>query len=294
MPILLSLSALLKGVGVSVYEALSDYGIRQDSHGKREGAAAALPLPTMLVLAFRNTLRRKRRLLVTVVTMALGVAIFSTGFNVRESLSTLLSDIREGMRHDVQVVFRTQIPKDRALAPFHSMENMTRVETWSGGNGELQTRVVSTDDSVGIIALPYNTDLFRLRIEKGRWLQKSKEPEVVMNQQALEVYGHPKVGENHSLKSAGKQLTVRLVGVVWELAKPKIYIDQDQYNAFANPDHLVNSLMFVAKDKSYGTVMALKKEVEKAIAPTDLNVLYVMSQAECVFRTILNTDSDPS
>jgi ABC-type antimicrobial peptide transport system permease subunit len=40
--------------------------------------------------------------------------------------------------------------------------------------------------------------------------------------------------------------------------------------------------MFVAKDKRYGQVMALKREIEAAIAGSDLSVLYVMSQAERV------------
>lgn len=281
MPVLFSLPYLLKGVRVSVYEALSDYGIRQESHGKNRSAHALL-MPTILVMAFRNTLRRKRRLMITVTTMALGVAIFDTGFNVRQSLWTLLSDVKEGMRHDVQVVLRNQMPKEQALAPFRSLDNVDRIETWNGGKGEVQSRVVSTAEGVGVVALPYNTDLVNLRVEKGRWLQGSKEPEVVMNQHAVELYGDPKVGEFRYLKLAGKELAVKLVGVVWELDKPKIYIDEKQYDDFANPDHLVNSLMFVAKDKSYDKVMALKREIEKAIAPTDLSVLYVMSQAERV------------
>ena len=40
--------------------------------------------------------------------------------------------------------------------------------------------------------------------------------------------------------------------------------------------------MFVSKDKRYDKVMELKSEIEAAIAPSDLNILYVMSQAERV------------
>jgi putative ABC transport system permease protein len=214
--------------------------------------------------------------------MALGVAIFSTGFNVRQSLWNLLSDVREGMKHDVQVVLRSQLPRERALAPFQTIDNVRRIETWNGGKGELQNRIVSTEDAVGIVALPYNTDLFRLRVEKGRWLQGPNAPEVVMNQQAVEAYGHPEVGDKHVVRVAGKQLTTTLVGIVWELDQPKVYMDQDVYDSFANPGHLVNSLMFVAKDKSYDRVTALKKDIEKAIVSSDLDVLYVMSQAERV------------
>ena len=80
----------------------------------------------------------------------------------------------------------------------------------------------------------------------------------------------------------GTKFTAKLVGVVEELEKPKVYIDQAQYDEVANPNHNINSLMFVAKDKRYDKVMELKRDIEAAIASSDLNVLYVMSQAERV------------
>lgn len=282
VPILFSLPALVKGVRVSVYDAISDYGIPREGTGNKTDKVSFISLPTLLVMAIRNTRRRKYRLLLTVVTMAFGVAVFSTGFNVRQSLWMLLSDVKDGMKHDVQVVLGSPLPKDHALAPFQTIKNISRIEAWNGGKGELQNKVVSTNDGVGVVALPYDTDLFNLKMEKGRWLKGGKAPEVVMNQQAVELYKNPKVGETHLMKVAGKELTVRLVGIVMEFEKPKIYMDRELYDAFANPGHLVNSLMFVADNKGYDQIMDLKKDIEKAIAKTDLNVLYVMSQAERV------------
>jgi putative ABC transport system permease protein len=119
-----------------------------------------------------------------------------------------------------------------------------------------------------------------LSFVQGRWLKSGGEPEAVMNQQAMKTYGNPAIGEYQQLNLGGKMMKVKLVGVVEEFDKAKIYLDKEQYDAVANPDHLVNSLMFVAQDKSYAGVVALKKEIEKAIAPTGLNVLYVMSPAE--------------
>jgi putative ABC transport system permease protein len=144
----------------------------------------------------------------------------------------------------------------------------------------MQSKVVATDDGVGVVALPPETDLVRLRVIEGRWLKSSGAPEVVMNQGAREIFGFPAVGAEQSLAVGGGHLKVRLVGVVEEFEKPKIYIDRDVYDAVANPEHKVNSLMFVARDRGYDQVIALKKEIERAIGPTDLNVLSVMSQAE--------------
>lgn len=281
LPILLSLPAIMKGINVSVHDALSDYGIAP-AGGAAAKKAAPSWMPRTLLLALRNSLRQKKRLLITVAAMALGVAIFSTGFNVRASLALLLADFNRSMKHDVQVVLKDQIARDQALAVFRGIKNVDRVETWSGGRGVLQSQVVSTDTGMGIVALPHDTDLFQPSIVAGRWLERSEEPEVVMNQQALELYGNPAIGSSQSLELGGHTRAVKLVGVVEELEKAKIYIDQAHYDAFANPDHRVNSLMFVAKDKGYDRVMALKGEIEAAIARSGLNILYVMSQAERV------------
>ncbi|MBI4972217.1 MAG: FtsX-like permease family protein [Candidatus Omnitrophica bacterium] len=282
LPILLSLPAILKGTRISVREALSDYGIQQDAVAKKSKLLNRVPLPRNLVLAFKNTMRRKKRLAITVAAMALGVAIFSTGFNVQQSLNDLLSDVNNSMKHDVQVVLINQIPKEEALKYFSGIGNISRIETWNGGRGGMQSMVVSTDAGVGIIALPYNSDLLAFRSINGRWLSGPTEPEIVMNQEAAEIYDNPAIGSYHTLSVRGNQLKAKLVGIVEELEKPKIYMAQEQYDAFANPNHYVNSLMFVAKDKSFDKVIALKKNIEKAIEPSNLQVLYVMMQAERV------------
>lgn len=281
LPIALSWPAIRKASRISVHDALSDYGIVIPSATAREQRWTAHMPPTLL-LAVRNSLRRKRRLALTVTAMALGVAIFSTGFNVRESLMLLLTDVRTSMRHDVQVVLNNQIDREHALAAFRGIPNIARIETWNGGRGELQSQVVSAAGGAGIVALPHDTDLFRPRVVAGRWLRVADPPEVVMNQQAVELYQYPAVGSVQTLGVGGKTIQVRLVGVVEELEKGKIYMDQSQYDAVANPRHHINSLMFIAQDNSYEEVMSLKRRIEAAIVSSDLHVLYVMSQAERV------------
>lgn len=282
LPVLLSLPAIMRGVNLSVHEALSSYGISPDAIDPAAKPMSASWAPRWLVLATRNSMRQRKRLAVTVLTMALGVAIFSTGFNVRQSLANLLADFDHSMKHDVQVVLNGQISRSRALATFDGIANVDRVETWNGGRGELQSRVVATGSGLGVVALPHDTDLFRPRLVQGRWLQVAEPPEVVLNQQAMDLLASPPIGSNQQLDIGGKTFVAKLVGVIEELEKPKVYVDQAQYDAFANPNHDINSLMFVAKDKRYAKVMALKKDIEAAIASSDLRVLYVMSQAERV------------
>jgi putative ABC transport system permease protein len=282
LPVLLSVSILIKGTGISVKESLSDYGITQNVSPREYKFLRKLSLSNNVVLAIRNSLRNSRRLAVTIMAMALGVAIFSTGFNVRQSLWNLLSGLKNEMRYDVQVALNNPIPPEKALESFKSLDNVKLVETWLGGRGEIQSKVISTDRGAGIIALPRNTELLKLRIKDGRWLMPSGDLEVVLNQQAVELYDNPVIGSWIKVTVGGKSVDAKIVGVTEQFERSKIYVDMEQFDAVYNPQHLVNTLIFVAKQNDYNQVIELKKEIEKTIAQTDLHVLYVMSQAERV------------
>jgi putative ABC transport system permease protein len=282
LPILLSVSLLLKGTGIPVLGALSDYGIPQNINTRKSRLSERLPFSSAFIMAMRNSIRNSRRLTVTILTMALGVAIFSTGFNVRQSLWNLLSGLKQEMQYDVQVVLCGPVAAADAMAPFKSLDNVKEVETWLGGRGELQSKVIASDKGSGIIALPRDTRLLKMRIKRGRWLKSSSDFEVVLNQQAMDIYKNPALGSTFSLTVQNKTVNARLVGITEQFERAKIYVDQQQYDAVFNPAHAINSLVFVARDNDYRKVVQLKKDIERAIAGSGLNVLYVMSQAERV------------
>ncbi len=282
LPILLSFSTLLKGARISVRDALSDYGIVANSNVRQFRFLTQFKLPNKFILAIRNSLRNGKRLAVTIITMALGVAIFSTGFNVKQSLENLLTDLQNELQYDVQIALSNQISKEDALQPFKSLENVKSISTWNGGSGAIQTKLLSTNKNVGIVALPYNTELLKPKIIEGRWLGESDEIDVVLNQQAWELYLYATIESQLNLSIGDTLISTKLVGVVEQFDFGKVYIDMDKYDAIFNPKHLVNTLTFVAKDNKYNKVIALKKEIEKSIISSDLHVLYVMSDAERV------------
>ncbi len=280
LPVLLSAPLLFGGLRTSVADAIADYGIQPDRKAGTLGFLSRLFLPGIVILAVRNTLRRRARFAVTIGTMGLGVAIFSTGFNVREALVRFLADAKNSMRHDVQIVLSKSMGRDEAVSRFQKLANVKRIETWNGGKGRLQTGRVSTAGGIGIVALPYDTDLLRSEILSGRWIAESDEFEIVMNQGAWDRTGKPVVGETFLLDLPKGGVRTRLVGVVKEFDVGKIYIDQKKYDFAAGAGGRINSLMVVARDRDYAHVIALKKEIERTIAGSDLDILYVVSQAE--------------
>ncbi len=279
LPLVFSMPTLLRGTRLSVLEALRDFGAVKAT---RATFARRSSWPSLWVLARRNVLRDRSRLTATLLSMAVGVAIFATGFNVRQSLWELLSNVSHENGYDVQVVLEAPMPRDEALRPFAAVANVARVETWSGGQGEVQSRLVSTSQGVGVVALPRESGLLRLSLTSGRWLQPSPDLEVVLNQQAWLSYGKPAVGARFDVVIGDHSAQAVLVGLARQFDKSKLYVDQADFDLRFNPSHRVTTLLFVADRGGYDQVLALKRELEHAVASSALPVLYVMSHAERV------------
>lgn len=287
LPVLLSLSILIKGANTNIKALLNNYGISVKNSKRIYFGSNFIKAKVsgIFSLALKNSVRNTRRLSMTILAMALGVAIFSTGFNVRKSLWNLLSDLSNEMQYDIQVVLSEQLSPETATFPFENMGNLKSIHTWNSGSGLSQSKLLSTNKGVGIVALPYNTALIKPKVIKGRWLQQSEDIEVVFNQQAWEKYAFPEIGSILNLAINDTIISVRMVGVVEQLNLGTLFIDAAKYDAIFNPHHLINTITFLAESKDYRNVSTLKKEIEKIIASSDLKVSSVMSHANKV-RTI--------
>ncbi len=280
LPVAVSLPALLRGTRVAVKDTFADYGLAANAVAGGGVPGLLSHLTPRLQLAARNILRRRRRLWISVSMIALGVALFSAGFNVRQSLLDFLQSSKTAMRYDVQVSLRERMPAAEALQPFQAIANVAAVETWSGGQGRMQSDAVATSNGVGIVALPYDTRLMRWELIAGRWLRPGEVTEVVFNQLAAEEFAQVRVGDTFSLLIEGRPTRVTLAGIVKEFNPPKVYIDKTRFDALAQDGQRINSLLFTAVDRDQQAVVELKRAIEAAIDGSDLNVLAVTSQTE--------------
>jgi len=280
LPVLFSLPALLKGIKISVVDALGDYGINSDENNTVGHFVKSTGSQT-LALSMRNVVRRKGRMLVTMTTMALGVAIFLTGFNVRESLSVFLDNSARSLKYDIRIQMNEKLPPQLAFSRFEKVDHLSSIQGWVRGIARVQSADVATSASgIAFIALPFDNKLIERDLLQGSWLTGSQELEFVANQSAAVAFKPLVIGNQYAITIGPKEVSARLMGVVREFDIAKIYIDQQQYNDLANPDGVVNNLLISLSDRSYENVIAAKREVEKIIEATGTDVVVVMSQAE--------------
>lgn len=279
LPVVFSLPALLKGTNVSVLDAISDYGIKAESTGSST-KSASLGNSGILNLAIRNLGRRKGRMLVTMITMALGVAIFLTGFNVRTSLREFLDASSASMKSDIIVVMKKGVPGTKAMESFKAIKGVKSVEGQIAGEIQIWSATSPTAKSFHLSAAPYDSKLKDNHLLKGTWLTGATDLEFVINQQAALEMQDVVVGDNYTLMIGKKAVPGKLVGVVREFSSAAAYVDITKFNNAFNPEQKINKLMLSMEDRSYENVIGIKKQVESVIQRTGMDVVFVISQAE--------------
>lgn len=220
-PLLAALVPILRGTGVTVREALSDFSsgqVRADFFTTLLSRLRGLSEPMQLSL--RNTFRRRARLVLTLIMLVLGGMIFMTVGSVRISLSNLIEQGLAYNQFDVQVEFERPYRTAKIEQTLQDVPDLTVIESW---RGELVTRIRadgSESDPITISALPAESQMVQPTLTAGRWLRADDENAVVISQRLLAKEPDIKLGDEVVLKIKGRERTWQVVGIVQVLSGP--------------------------------------------------------------------------
>ena len=207
MPQLAALGPVLQGTRISVQEALS--GIRQN-HPPNQGFLDRLisqlrNFSLLLVISLRNTFRRKGRLLLTVVTLSLGGAVFIATFNVRVSLVDYLDRIVQYFLADVNITLDRPYRKEDIAALIMEVPGVKMVEGWAFARSELMLPDGSVGESVVLLAPPAESPLVKPILLDGRLIKAGDQNAITLSELFRDRYPDLKVGDTIRLRVNGKE-----------------------------------------------------------------------------------------
>lgn len=233
VPLLAALYPVLNGARVTIRQAIGNYGLGQGRfghgpfdhllvHGQRWFPWLSRPL----IISLRNTFRRKGRLVLTMLTLTLGGAIFIAVLSVRLSLFNTLDDAVAYNNYDVYVGFdrpyRQDVLRQEALA----VPGVDLVETWDGGGARRVRPDGGVGDDIRLQAPPSDTQMVQPTLLEGRWLLPQDENAVVLTSNVLVDEPDIRLGDTIRLRVGDKENDWVVVGIAQSL--------QDQPTAFAN------------------------------------------------------------
>jgi putative ABC transport system permease protein len=259
VPLLAAAFPVWRGSGVSVREALADFGVAGSNFGTSAldrllGNVGGLTRP--LLLAVRNNFRRRARLALTVLTLAAGGLFFMTALNLRASMINTLDRLFASKTYDLGVSLAGTAQASDVLRIARSTPGVRAAECWFAREGVLPDAghdaphaAVVTHDGVNgavsdnrfiVIALPSDTQMMRPNLVAGRWLRAGENDAIVANSALAAKSPQMRAGNRVTFPLSSEPVSLRVTGIVAEpFSPPMAYMPRAFFDA--KPEHAGNT-----------------------------------------------------
>lgn len=223
VPLIAAIYPITAGTQITVREAISEYGLGKGHFGTnwldrlllklQNNSLLRRQLSRPLLLSLRNTFRRKARLTLTLLTLILGGAIFITVFSLRVSMLSTLRGWLDYFQYDVAVQFERGYRIERLVRETQSVPGIVKAEPWAFYNTRRERPDGTQSDSITLLAPPVDTTMINPTIIEGRWLTPEDRQAVVINSIVRRNEPDIKVGDEITLKIAGRDDEWQVVGI---------------------------------------------------------------------------------
>lgn len=224
---------------VPVGEALRDIGIV--APGQALASARRIRFggwPRPLLLALGNAFRRRQRMVLTLLALAVGGAVQLGAANLRGAVIASTDLLFEGQRYDVLMRQVDPQPAARLEAVARAVEGVAQAEAWRGRRAVL----ADGSESLRLIGVPDDTATLRPNLTEGRWLAAADGDALVVSRGLLRRHPQWQVGQAISLRIDGTVRLWTIVGLVDSGPQPVAYTRRSRLDALAG-DTLAGSLV---------------------------------------------------
>ncbi|MBP2667290.1 MAG: macB 8, partial [Firmicutes bacterium] len=287
VPLAAAVWPIWRGTGVTVREAVHDFGISSVSaRGMVDrwvdaSLARLRNLPRPVVLSLRNTFRRKGRLTLTLMTLTVAGTVFMAVFSVRSSLYATLDEAMDYFHYDIGIAFTKSFRSSRIEQEVMRVPGVKAVETWGFSSGRVlkDARKESEDEAsknVFVMAPPLNTKMIKPRIIAGRWLMDGDENALVVNTDVVKDRPELKVGGPAVIKIGNRRIQFTVVGIAQStLTGPFAFAPYDWFSGAIQETGRARSAQIVAESTKAKDQSELGRALEEHLKKNSLRVHHV-------------------
>ncbi|HMQ53819.1 MAG TPA: ABC transporter permease [Anaerolineae bacterium] len=286
VPILAALYPVLAAVRVTVREALSDTGLSEPASraGLLDRLLLSLNLSRPLRLSLRNTFRRRGRLILTLLTLTLGGALFVSVLSVRTSLLASLDESLRSQGYDVQAQLGQLYREEKLVRLLEGQPGVARLECWRLENTAPVAANGLEGDPITLYAVPPETQLFEPTLVAGRWLTPADQNALVLHHTVLDRDPSLHLGGDITLNVGDRDVTWQIVGVVSDLqprvSAAKAYVNADYFARVMGDAHQANLVQIITTDHSSLTNAQVMQQVEQTLTRAGVPVQKVQSAGD--------------
>ena len=215
IPQVAALYPIWQGARLTIQETLS--GIRQNHPTTQDPLSQSLSrlrgISRPTIIALRNTIRRKGRLLLTLITLSLGGAVFVATFNVQHSMSEYIRQISLYFLGDVNVTLTFPYRVEEIKQMITGVPGISYVEAWGGARSEV---ILGNNNKAGenvqLLAPPAKSRLVQPIMLQGRWIEPGDQNAIVLNEKFSSRFPDLRIGDNIKLRVNGKNTDWMVIG----------------------------------------------------------------------------------
>lgn len=305
-PVLAGTYPVWKGLRVPVRVALTDYGVARSNFGT--GLLDRLLTniggnSRPILLSLRNSLRRRARLVLTLLTLSAGGLFFMAALNIRASMINTLDHMFAGRKFDLSVAFANPQPRDKIERAVRNTPGVTSFEGWfsteasltdgkpdqeradphsASSPGGLHGGGGPEQDRFPVIALPIDSTMLRLDVISGRGFQPGDADVIVVNSALAAKSPLLKVGNTVSLRMGPAGTAWKVVGITGEAFSPPIAYIPLNFIEGRHPG-MVNSLRLALEKTDPESIVAVKAALDENLEKEGLRARASSSKADSRF-----------
>ncbi len=263
-----ALIPILRGVKITPQQAIS--GIRQENIIKPAPpwltkALARAQIHRPMLISFRNLFRRKGRLILTLITLMLGGAIFVATINVRYSILDYVARVSKYFVADVNLTLSRPYRIEHIQDILATVPGIDLVEGWSIVRGEIILPDGNTGDSVQVFAPPGDSPLVQPILLKGRWIEPADHNAVAISERFASLFPDLEIGDPLKLQIDGKTTQWQVVGffqLAGNASGYMVYTDFDSLTAITGSKK--SSAIYRIRSDQTNLTLAGQKQLARA------------------------------
>jgi putative ABC transport system permease protein len=205
VPLVAALWPVLHGAVITVREAMSTYGLGADFGNDRldqwvERVGSRL-LPAVYAMVLANTIRRKGRLVLSILVLIAAGCMFLMVMSLATSIKATVDDEFLRRHYDISLQFKERERIDQATALAAATGGVAASAVWYIQPARILLqgqRAREAGVGTQIQGVPINDPMYRPLIVAGRWLESGDSHAILMNEETAND-NHLKLGDTVSL-----------------------------------------------------------------------------------------------
>ncbi|HEX9165813.1 MAG TPA: FtsX-like permease family protein [Gemmatimonadales bacterium] len=280
LPVAAAAVPVIRGCRVPVSEALRDFGITGQGGAPGRILSRVGGPSRPLLLSLRNAFRRRQRMALTLVTLALGGAVYLGALNLRASIRNSVGYLFDDLlRYDMSIQLAAPHAADSLEAAALAVEGVEGAEAWVGK----RAAVLRSDGVLGnafpVGGIPSGSKMVAFPLDSGRWLGAGGANELVVNRRLLQDEPGLRLGGTVTLMLGGRPTQWTVVGVVASMPSASAFATREALGQ-AVADLRAGQLVVTAARSGEDAESQLIRRVREELAGAGFDVASAQLMAE--------------